>query len=162
MARIALFGGRTTGVGREPWRSNGFAAGTARLLDINPGSASSEPLEFTQSGGLVCFSADDGARGRELWAMPAFPAVFAYGSGCPGTGGLVPRIVATAPARLGTALEPALRDGLPNAIAIQSLGLAGLDVPIGGGGSVLTDAVVSNAVITSPTGTAMLPALVGV
>lgn len=156
-ADISLFGGRTSGFGREPWRSNGFAGGTTRLADLNPGNASSEPMEFTQSGGLIFFTADDGTCGRELWAMPSFPAVFAYGSGCPGTGGLVPRIVATAPARLGTALEPALRDGLPNAIAIQTLGLAGLDVPIGGGCSVLTDAVVLNAVITDPAGTAMLP-----
>jgi len=63
----------TNGVdGRELWRSDGTADGTARIKDINPGDDAqadngSSPEELTRIGGNVFFSADDGTSGRELW-----------------------------------------------------------------------------------------------
>jgi ELWxxDGT repeat protein len=156
-ADVAVFGGTSTGFGVEPWRSNGFASGTARLFDIHPGSASSSPSQFTASGSLVFFTADDGTTGRELWAMPTFPAVVPYGTGCPGTAGLVPRIAAEGAPRLGTTIDFELSSALPSGIAVLSLGLTGLEIPLGGGCSALTDALVLNAVLTSPVGTAQLP-----
>jgi ELWxxDGT repeat protein len=156
-ADVAVFAGTSSGFGFEPWRSNGFPSGTTRVLDLNPGSASSLPREFTHAGGLVYFTADDGSSGRELWAMPTFPAVFAYGTGCPGTGGLVPKIVADDAPRLGAVVDFELQDGLPGSIALLALGLTGLQIPLGGGCSMLNDALVVTSVPTSPIGTTSLP-----
>lgn len=156
-ADVTVFSGVSTGFGREPWRSNGLPAGTSRLLDLNPGSASSQPREFTHAGGLVYFTADDGSTGRELWAMPTFPAVFAYGQGCAGTGGLVPQIAADDAPRLGATVDFKLSSALPNAIAVLPLGLTGFEIPIGGGCSALNDAVVVTGVLTGPAGAVQLP-----
>jgi ELWxxDGT repeat protein len=156
-ADVAVFSGVSTGFGREPWRSNGLPNGTSRLLDVNPGSASSAPREFTHAGGLVYFTADDGTTGRELWAMATFPAVFAYGQGCPGTGGLVPQIAADDAPRLGATIDFKLSSALPNALAVLALGLTGFEIPIGGGCSALNDAVVVTGVLTGPAGAVQLP-----
>lgn len=56
--------------GLEPWRSDGTAAGTYRLADVSPGPAASSPGPFTRIGNLVITGADDGAHGREPWAIP--------------------------------------------------------------------------------------------
>ena len=47
--------------GREPYKDG------RRLKNINPGSASSGPSEFTTIGNRVFFSANNGTNGRELW-----------------------------------------------------------------------------------------------
>ncbi len=156
-ADVAVFSGFSDGFGQELWRSNGFPNGTSRLLDINPGGASSGPTEFTHAGEFIFFAADDGSSGRELWAMPTFPAVFPYGQGCPGTGGLVPKIVADDAPRLGATVDFELRDALPGSIALLALGLTGLEVPIGGGCSVLNDALVVSSVSINQAGTTWLP-----
>ena len=49
------------------WQSDGTAAGTTLLDDINPGSGSSFPSFLAVSGGNLYFVADDGTNGRELW-----------------------------------------------------------------------------------------------
>ncbi len=62
--------------GREPWITDGTAAGTRLLLDINPTPADeyepfvgwSSPGPFVPFGGRAWFAADDDVRGRELWA----------------------------------------------------------------------------------------------
>ena len=38
-----------------------------QLVDIIPGSASSNPEALTNIGGTLFFGADDGVTGRELW-----------------------------------------------------------------------------------------------
>jgi ELWxxDGT repeat protein len=53
--------------GRELWRSDGTAAGTVLVKDINPGPASSSPNELTAVNGTLFFRADDGTTGVELW-----------------------------------------------------------------------------------------------
>lgn len=54
--------------GMELWISDGTAAGTALLKDINQGSADTYiSRNLTQVGGFALFTADDGASGRELW-----------------------------------------------------------------------------------------------
>jgi ELWxxDGT repeat protein len=56
-----------TDTGRQVWVSDGTAAGTAMLADINP-FGSSYPAYITDSGGTVFFSARDfNAHGQELW-----------------------------------------------------------------------------------------------
>jgi len=53
--------------GRELWRSDGTAAGTALVLDINPGSASSYPARLTNVNGRLYFIAGRSDAGPELW-----------------------------------------------------------------------------------------------
>ncbi len=64
--------------GRELWTSDGTAAGTALVTDLNAGSTwnsssysyaadSSDPQNLTDVNGTLFFSADDGVNGRELW-----------------------------------------------------------------------------------------------
>jgi ELWxxDGT repeat protein len=53
--------------GHELWKSDGTAAGTVIVKDINPGFSSSNPADLTAVGGTLFFSADDGIHGRELW-----------------------------------------------------------------------------------------------
>ena len=153
-AGVTVLQGRSAGFGVEPWRSDSWSAGTSRLLDVNPGSASSSPREFTHSGGWLYFTADDGVSGRELWRMEAFGGSLPYGEGCPGTGGLVPQITAIPAPQVGGTIAHRLRDGLPNSVALLALGLNAADVPLGGGCSLLQDALVVSSVAVDPSGQA--------
>jgi ELWxxDGT repeat protein len=54
--------------GRELWASNGSAAGTFLVKDINPGATDSDPSYFRNANGTLFFSANDGTHGGELWA----------------------------------------------------------------------------------------------
>jgi ELWxxDGT repeat protein len=58
--------GRLLGADTELWKSDGTAAGTVPLKQIN-GSGQSIPASLTLSGSEVFFFANDGVRGRELW-----------------------------------------------------------------------------------------------
>jgi ELWxxDGT repeat protein len=73
-----IFFAATDGVhGAELWKSNGTAAGTVMVKDINPGPYGSYPLfgftiasrYFSVGGidGTLYFSANDGVHGGELW-----------------------------------------------------------------------------------------------
>ena len=53
--------------GRELWKSDGTAAGTVRVKDINLGPRDSDPRELTAVADTLYFTADDGENGRELW-----------------------------------------------------------------------------------------------
>ncbi|GGB92471.1 ELWxxDGT repeat protein [Dyadobacter sediminis] len=53
--------------GNELWKSNGSAAGTVLVENINPGAASSDPSLFTVINGQLYFTANNGASGQELW-----------------------------------------------------------------------------------------------
>lgn len=52
----------------ELWTSDGTAAGTRRLRDLNPGESGSYPVGLTVAGESLFFLADDGVHGHELWA----------------------------------------------------------------------------------------------
>jgi len=52
--------------GREPWISDGTAAGTHLIKNISPGSYSSNARDYALVGNQVFFTAQDG-NGRELW-----------------------------------------------------------------------------------------------
>jgi ELWxxDGT repeat protein len=62
-----IFIGTDTAGGQELWRTDGTAAGTSRIADINPGLASSGPQLDRVVGDTYYFTADDGVHGRELW-----------------------------------------------------------------------------------------------
>lgn len=51
----------------ELWKTDGTAAGTVLVKDIQPGYFGSNPGGFTVSNGKLFFAADDGTHGRELW-----------------------------------------------------------------------------------------------
>jgi ELWxxDGT repeat protein len=55
--------------GDELWRSDGTAAGTFMVKDINPGSAGSNggTLNLTVVGGTLYLTASDGVDGVQLW-----------------------------------------------------------------------------------------------
>jgi ELWxxDGT repeat protein len=63
-----LFFAANDGVtGTELWKTDGTAAGTVLVKDINPGTNGSGPTSLTSFNGKVYFSADDGTNGRQLW-----------------------------------------------------------------------------------------------
>ena len=74
----ALFSCWSATAGRELCRFNStFTSGGSipaidvAIADIAPGTASSSPEQITPAGAWIYFSADDGTRGRELWALRA-------------------------------------------------------------------------------------------
>ncbi|WP_333819475.1 ELWxxDGT repeat protein [Ohtaekwangia sp.] len=61
-----FFNGRSS-AGQELWKSDGTAAGTLLVKDINPGSTSSSPSSLVNVNGTLFFLANDGTTGTELW-----------------------------------------------------------------------------------------------
>lgn len=53
--------------GLELWKSDGTAAGTKLVKDIEPGQNYPGPYDLMNVNGTLFFSADDGVHGRELW-----------------------------------------------------------------------------------------------
>ncbi|WP_207493156.1 T9SS type A sorting domain-containing protein [Aridibaculum aurantiacum] len=62
-----LFSARTPAAGFELFKSNGTAAGTAMLKDINPGSPSSNTTSFFKYNNIVLFQASTATHGTEVW-----------------------------------------------------------------------------------------------
>ena len=63
-----LFFAANDGVsGRELWSSDGTAAGTVRVADVNPGPGSGRVAELAVAGGRLYFAAYDPVHGSELW-----------------------------------------------------------------------------------------------
>ena len=63
----SLFFSATNGSGSELWVSNGTAAGTFMVKNINSGGGSSSPSGLVALGNEVYFAANDGTNGEELW-----------------------------------------------------------------------------------------------
>jgi ELWxxDGT repeat protein len=53
--------------GPELWKSDGTAAGTVQVKDINMGAGGSSPSDLTVSDATLYFRANDGVNGPELW-----------------------------------------------------------------------------------------------
>ena len=69
----------------ELWRSDGTAAGTWRVADVNPGPGSSSPRSLTAHKGRIWFTATDGVRGIEFWSSDGTSrGTLPLGDLCPG------------------------------------------------------------------------------
>lgn len=66
---LVFFAAFDPGTGWEMWRSDGTAAGTFMVKDINPGSGDGVALEpwAADLDGTLMFAANDGSHGIELW-----------------------------------------------------------------------------------------------
>jgi ELWxxDGT repeat protein len=53
--------------GEQLWKSDGTAAGTSMVKDINTTTMGSHPNDFVPFNGAVYFAANDGVHGSELW-----------------------------------------------------------------------------------------------
>jgi ELWxxDGT repeat protein len=64
---LIFFSAHDGTTGRELWRSDGTAAGTTLIRDINPGLTNSSPVRITPAyfGGAVFVA--NGGEGNELW-----------------------------------------------------------------------------------------------
>ncbi|HRI60692.1 MAG TPA: T9SS type A sorting domain-containing protein [Saprospiraceae bacterium] len=61
------FSAKNLATGYELWKSDGTAAGTIRIKDINPGLQNSSPYALGTTSNLLLFSAYDPSFGDELW-----------------------------------------------------------------------------------------------
>jgi len=68
LGNIVYFSANDGSSGSELWRSDGTAAGTYMVKDIQPGSAGSAPIRLSVLGNQILFFANDGTHGDELWA----------------------------------------------------------------------------------------------
>jgi ELWxxDGT repeat protein len=128
----------TDAIGDEPCVTNGTAAGTYMLTNLATGNFnSSSPREYTRLGGKILFSAqDNGTTGRELYSLDVAGLGAAeadgYGTGCAGTGGLVPGIAPVGAPVLGnTSFAVRLSNGLANAPAALFFDFAPAAIPVG-------------------------------
>ncbi len=67
VGKTLYFTGTDGTTGCELWKSDGTAAGTRAVKDVNLGAASSDIQQMTTVGNLVFFTAEDEYHGRELW-----------------------------------------------------------------------------------------------
>jgi ELWxxDGT repeat protein len=70
---ILYFSRFTEAEGAEIWRSDGTLEGTFLVMDIYPGSGSSQPRWLCSAGNSVYFVAQDRTRGREIWKTDGTP-----------------------------------------------------------------------------------------
>jgi ELWxxDGT repeat protein len=66
LGNLIVFAGNGDPAGNEPWVTDGTAAGTFRLADVNP-NGSSGPDRFTRLGNVAFFLATNAANQTELW-----------------------------------------------------------------------------------------------
>lgn len=64
---VLYFTASDSATGIELWRSDGTAAGTYRLMDIEPGSSGSDPMNFLKLGSRLFFNATN-AGAVTLWS----------------------------------------------------------------------------------------------
>ena len=136
-ATTLVFAANDAVIGNELWLTDGSVAGTRVLADISP--TSSDPTSIVRLGNRILFAADDGLRGAELHAIDLTAtgdyAAEVYGSGCPGTGGLVPEIslMGEPRAAAGAPFSIVLDDALPATVAAMFLGFDRQALSLGGG-----------------------------
>lgn len=87
--------------GNELYKTDGTPAGTSLVKDINPGTANSNPRNFTEQGGFLYFGANEPVAGNELWRTDGTTAgtvlvkdiVSGTGGSSPGSSGTIPDMI---------------------------------------------------------------------
>ncbi len=74
LGSLLLFAAKGDANGIELWKTDGTAAGTVPVSDINPGAADSKPSYLWPLGNLLLFTAQTAANGREIWRTDGTPA----------------------------------------------------------------------------------------
>jgi ELWxxDGT repeat protein len=157
-ARHLVFSATTPGNGRELWVTDGTAAGTRQVGDVNQGAGDSNPAGFARLGARVLFAAEEPLLLRELYEVPlgvlGASLVEPFGSGCAGTGGLVPLLDASPPLAIGAATQLLLTQALP--LSPAWISLAWQRNPNASGCVPAIAPAASLLVIVDPAGTASL------
>jgi ELWxxDGT repeat protein len=154
--------------GIELFVSDGTLTGTALTFDLNPGTAGSGAINFAIAGNALVFSASNGtstitnpaAVGTELWSIPLATLGIAvnenYGSGCPGTGGLVPHAFGDGAPVLGNmTFAFALNNARASAQCALLVGASPLNQPISACTLLVTPSIQAGA-MTTASGTASI------
>ncbi|MEG5002090.1 DUF4347 domain-containing protein, partial [Microcoleus sp. B5-C4] len=101
--------------GLELWKSDGTAAGTVLVKDINSGVGSSFPSSYsnlTNVNGTLYFTANDGTNGNELWKSDGTAAGTVLVKDInPGTGGSGPQYLANVNGTLYFSVEKGTNGG---------------------------------------------------
>jgi ELWxxDGT repeat protein len=120
--------------GVEVWRTDGTAGGTVRHTDLNPGAGNGNPDDPALAGALQFFPGNDGATGIEPYAMRTVACGVPYGSGCLGSGGVIPQLSVMSPPVTGNAaFGLQVTRAAPASVAYFLVGLASIEAPLGGG-----------------------------
>lgn len=120
--------------GIELWRTDGTAAGTTRVGDVNLGAAGSRPGTPVRCGTSWVLAADGGAIGTEVHRFASPATWFQYGVGCRGGLGLVPQIAGNGAPELGNAgFAVMVSDARPSTAGAMFLAGSPLSLPLGNG-----------------------------
>ncbi len=65
------FTAQTSTAGEQLWESDGTAAGTLMITDLNPTAGGANAQQLTDVNGTLFFTANDGVHGDELWSASA-------------------------------------------------------------------------------------------
>ncbi len=148
--------------GEEAWLTDGTAAGTRLLADLEPGPEGSRPAAIGRAGNALLLAAWTGRSGRELHALDlrdAGAAVAAeFGTGCAGGSG-IPRLHALGLPRLGLRFEGVITHARPLAPAVLLIGRGPEPSFFAGGCSFYLQPLPADlrTVITDPLGEARVP-----
>jgi trimeric autotransporter adhesin len=135
--------------GTELWRTDGTAAGTTEVMDINPGLGNGINGELTlaANAGLLYFRGNDGVSGEELWVSDGTP------TGTRRVRDLNPGPGSTAIGEifeLGTDVYLSLRTGSQGAQLWKTKGTAASTVPVQNFTGVATDFWPNNLFAVGP------------
>lgn len=129
----ALFPARDGTHGAELWVTDGTAAGTTLLQDLEVGPYGSAPSRPVLAGCRLFFAADSVATGVELHAMATMAAAVPFGVGCPGTAGRIPRIAGAggAPVLGNAGFGVRVENGFANSTTVMTLQFLRAELPLG-------------------------------
>jgi hypothetical protein len=134
------------------------AGASSAVLDVEPLSAPPSDLVFSESLRRAYAAQPGRADGIDV---VAYGGLFAnYGTGTPGTGGLVPRLSGSGVPTIATTVSIDVAQGAPGAPGVLALGFAPAAVPLFGG-TLLVTPLATVFHVLPPAGTFALPLTIG-